>query len=295
MNDNPTSVTVLGLGRMGATIAEIFVRNGHPVTVWNRSPGKATQLDLLGAVRAETVAEAVSAGSLIVTAVADTGSAARLLEPVAAAISGRTVLNVATGRPDEARELAAWIADRGGGFLDGGILGVPQTLGTPDTLLMYSGATEAEAEHAATIAELGTTRYLGADAGLAGLHDMAVLAGMYGLFGGFFQAVAMVDSENVTAGAFTDSFLVPWLRSLLDMLPVLAAEIDSREFPVNFSDLAVNQAGLRNILVSSHNQGVATDLLDPLQKLFDEQVEQGNGADSFTRAVSGLLGSAVPS
>ncbi|MEV0293368.1 NAD(P)-binding domain-containing protein [Nocardia sp. NPDC050710] len=288
MNDSRTPVTVLGLGRMGAAIAEIFLRNGHPTTVWNRSPGKAIQLDAAGAHRAGTLAAAVDAGRLIVVAVNDTGAAAALLADRTSPLDGRTVLNVSTGRPDEARDLATWVADHGGHFLDGGILGVPQTLATPDTLLMYSGAPEAQAEHGDTIAELGTAKYLGADAGLAGLHDMAVLAGMYGLFGGFFQAVAMVGTERFAAGEFTADFLGPWLRSVLELLPTLAAEIDSGEFPVNFSDLAVNQAGLINIRKASRNQGVATDLLDPLQRLFDRQVELGNGADSFTRAVSGL-------
>ncbi|MGK8520469.1 NAD(P)-dependent oxidoreductase [Nocardia asteroides] len=289
MNDSRTPVSVLGLGRMGATIAEIFLRNGHPTTVWNRSAGKGTELEERGAIRAASAAEAVAAGELVVFALADTASAAGLLGATSGDFGGRTVLNVATGRPDEARDLAAAIGARGGQFLDAGVLGVPQTLGTPDAVLMYSGSPVARAEHGATIAELGDARYLGADAGLAGLHDMAVLAGMYGMFAGFFQSVAMVGSENFTAGEFTDGFLVPWLRSLLDMLPVLAAEIDSRQYPVNFSDLSVNQAGLANIRVASRDQGVATDLLDPLQRLFDAEVERGHGAASFTRAVAGLL------
>ncbi|MEU1549326.1 NAD(P)-binding domain-containing protein [Nocardia sp. NPDC005745] len=289
MNDNRTPVTVLGLGRIGATIAEIFLRNGHPTTVWNRSADKGTGLEELGATRAVSPAEAIAAGRLVVSAPADTEAAATLLGSVPGGLDGRTILNVATGRPDEARELFTAIDARDGHFLDGAILGVPQTLGTPDTLLMYSGSPVAQAEHGATIAELGNATYLGADAGLAGLHDMAVLAGMYGMFGGFFQAVAMVAGEDFTAGEFTEGFLVPWLRALLDMLPVLAAEIDSREFPVNFSDLEVNRAGLSNILTTSRGQGVATVLLDPLLRLFEAEVERGNGAASFTRALVGLL------
>ncbi|UGT69900.1 NAD(P)-binding domain-containing protein [Nocardia gipuzkoensis] len=289
MNDNRTPVTVLGLGRIGAAIAEIFLRGGHPTTVWNRSAGKDARLGELGATRTASAAEAIAAGRLVVVALADTGAAGGLLGAIPDNLDGRTVLNVATGRPDEARDLAGAIDARGGHFLDAGILGVPQTLGTPDTLLMYSGSPAAHTEHRATIAQLGNAKYLGADAGLAGLHDMAVLAGMYGMFSGFFQAVAMVGSADFTAGEFTDGFLVPWLRSLLDMLPVLAAEIDSQQYPVNFSDLSVNQAGLANIRVTSRDQGVATDLLDPLQRLFDTEVERGNGAASFTRAVAGLL------
>ncbi|MBF6438749.1 NAD(P)-dependent oxidoreductase [Nocardia cyriacigeorgica] len=289
MTDNRTAVTVLGLGRIGAALAEVFLRNGHPTTVWNRTPGKAEQLDALGVHRADSAEAAIAAGELIVIAGADTGTAAELVEQGRDPVAGRDILNVATGRPDQARELGVRVGELGGRFLDGAILGVPQTLGTPDTLFLYSGSPEAQRQHAGTLGELGTVNYLGADAGLAGLHDMAVLAGMYGLFGGFFQAVAMVGSEGVGATAFTDGYLIPWLRSLLELLPTLAAEIDSREFPVNFSDLTANRIGLDNIRAAARNQGVSTELLDPLQRLFDTQTEAGRGADSFTAAVTGLL------
>ncbi|MET9029800.1 hypothetical protein ABZW96_29870 [Nocardia sp. NPDC004168] len=34
---------------------------------------------------------------------------------------------------------------------------------------------------------------------------------------------------------------------------------------------------------------MATDLLDPLLRLFETEVERGNGAADFTRAFAGLL------
>ncbi|WP_040833702.1 NAD(P)-dependent oxidoreductase [Nocardia brevicatena] len=301
MNHDSTSVSVLGLGRMGSVIAETFLRNGHRTTVWNRSPGKIDRLTAQGATAADTAVDAVTAGELVVFAAADTASTARLLAELDtrrsdgdSPLRGKDILNVATGRPDEARALAERIAASGGHFLDGAMLAVPQTLATPEALIMYSGSPEARRRRESTLAELGTARYLGADAGLAALHDMAVLAGMYGLFGGFFQAVAMVAGEDTTTGAFTENYLGPWLRSVLDLLPIMADEIDSGDFPVHFSDLSVNATGLENIRTASRGQGVSTELLDPLQRLFDRQVEHGHGGDSFTRAVTGLRPARVP-
>lgn len=37
----PAPVTVLGLGPMGRALASAFLAAGHPVTVWNRTPGRA--------------------------------------------------------------------------------------------------------------------------------------------------------------------------------------------------------------------------------------------------------------
>ncbi|KAA8886502.1 NAD(P)-dependent oxidoreductase [Nocardia colli] len=289
-----TRVTVLGLGRMGSAIAERYLRAGYPTTVWNRTPGRAAHLDDLGAERAESLAAAIAAGELIVLSHIDTAGVAALLDTVPDAVAGRTVLNVSTGRPDDARALATRIAAQGGRFLDGAILGMPATLGTTDALIPYSGSADAAAEHRTTIAELGAATYLGADAGLAALHDMAVLAGMYGMFGGFFQATAMLGGEPATAHRLTTEFLVPWLRALLDLLPGLAAEVDAGEFAPTFASIAEMGAVLETIRGVSRDQGVPTDLLDPLQRLLETGVARGLGADNFTRAVSVLRDNPVP-
>ncbi|MFC8530846.1 NAD(P)-dependent oxidoreductase [Nocardia sp. NPDC057227] len=278
-----TPVTVLGLGRMGAAIAALLLRTGHPVTVWNRTPGRGD--GLTGATVATELAAAVAASPLIVSVSASTTAAAETLLPLGSALRGRTVLNVATGRPDQARDLAAALERHGARFLDGAMLAVPQTLGTPESVLLHSGSESARAEYADVLAAWGTARYLGADPGAAALHDMAVLGGMYGLFAGFFQATAMVGGS---ARGFTDDLLLPWLRSVLDLLPMLADEIDSGEYPVSFSDLAVNRSGLADIQATAAGAGVRTDLLDPLLRVFEEQEAAGHGSDSFSRAVAAL-------
>ena len=38
------AVTVIGLGAMGLTLANLFKGHGRDVTVWNRSPAKAAAL-----------------------------------------------------------------------------------------------------------------------------------------------------------------------------------------------------------------------------------------------------------
>jgi phosphoglycerate dehydrogenase-like enzyme len=49
------SVTVLGLGAMGSALAGAFLAAGRPVTVWNRTQGKAGELVARGATEATTV------------------------------------------------------------------------------------------------------------------------------------------------------------------------------------------------------------------------------------------------
>jgi len=287
MTDTKTPVTVLGTGRMGSAIARLYLAAGHPVTVWNRTPGKAAELVEAGAVEAATVADAVAASPFTVVVLFN-GDAVRATLEQAGDLADRTVLNLSTSRPDEARAIAAFVEDNGGRYLDGGMFGVPQTIGTKDSLTIYSGSPAAKDEHGALLELLGGTKYLGADHGLGSLNDMAVLGGMYGLFAGFFQSVAMVATEGGTAGEFTTELLLPWLRETVELLPTLAAEIDAGDYPVSFSDLDVNRTGLDNIQRTAREQGAATALLEPLARLFEAQVAKGFGAASFTRAVEEL-------
>ncbi|MFF3224843.1 NAD(P)-dependent oxidoreductase [Nocardia suismassiliense] len=291
MTSDHTPVTVLGLGRMGAAIAQVFLRNGHPVTVWNRSPDRAPHLEALGAIWVGSLTEALKAGELIVISVPETAIAATLVHTAPEALAGRTVVNLSTGRPAEARDLEAWIAQQGGRFLDGSILGMPETMGAPESTIIYSGSPDAAADQHAVIAELGTAKHLGADIGLASVHDLAVLAGMYGLFGGFFQAAAMLRGAHRDTADLTGSLLVPWLRSVIDTLPALAAQIDNGEFPPIMASVEEHQFILRMLRDANRDADVPTDLLDPLLRLFDAGVEQGIGADSLTRVVPLLLDS----
>ncbi|WP_179889065.1 NAD(P)-binding domain-containing protein, partial [Streptomyces sp. f51] len=60
MSDNtvasasPAPLTLLGLGSMGAALARTWLAAGHPLTVWNRSPGRTAELAAAGARVAAT-------------------------------------------------------------------------------------------------------------------------------------------------------------------------------------------------------------------------------------------------
>ena len=61
----------VGLGQMGAPIANNLLKHGHRLTVWNRSPEKARPLVEAGAKQAERPADAAAAGEIVFTMLAD--------------------------------------------------------------------------------------------------------------------------------------------------------------------------------------------------------------------------------
>lgn len=283
---HPT-VTVIGLGNLGRALASAFLDQGYRTTVWNRSPAKADDLVARGAHRAATVAEALAAGELVIVCVLDYDTVRALLTPAADALRGRVLLNLTSGTPEPARELAAWVTSQEADYLDGAVYAIPQTIGTSDAFVLYSGSSTVFETYREQLDLLGGPTFVGTDPGLASLYDVALLSGMYGMFAGFFQSVAVADLAQIKAADIT-ALLVPWLNGAAAALPGFAAEIDSGDYATETSNLDINAVGLANMLTATKAQGIGVDLLTPLQTLFERQIAEGHGAASLARAIESL-------
>jgi 3-hydroxyisobutyrate dehydrogenase-like beta-hydroxyacid dehydrogenase len=291
MNSGPQPVTVLGLGNLGRALAEVFLRNGHPTTVWNRSPAKAEALVAGGASAAATATDAIAAGELVVIALLDPSVARGVLAGAAAAVRGRALVNLTSGGPDDARELATWATEHGADYLHGAVYAVPQTIGTSESSINYSGSAAVHERWRAELDVLGKGSFLGADAGRASGYDVAVLAGMYGMLGGFLHAAAMARAAGIGASELTP-MLVSWLTDSFAALSTFSTEIDDGNYATDESNLTMNQAGLATIIRASESQGVRASTLHPLKELIDQQVAAGHGAASLARVVESLRGGA---
>ena len=152
-----SDISALGLGLMGSALARSLVDGGHAVTVWNRSPAKMQPFVDLGAAPADTVAAAVEASPVVLVNIDDYPSTRALLEAadVVEKLSGRTVVQLSTGTPQEAREFEAWFGSQGAEYLDGALLCYPEDIGTPGATIVYSGRRSTFDECEALLTSLG--------------------------------------------------------------------------------------------------------------------------------------------
>ncbi|MEU8757988.1 NAD(P)-binding domain-containing protein [Streptomyces sp. NPDC048659] len=284
MSTKRTPVTVIGLGQMGAALAGAFLDAGHPTTVHNRTPEKAAPLVERGAVLAATVAEAVAASDLVVVCVLDYPAVRTLLDPVAAELRGRTVVNLTSGSPEQAREEAAWAAGHGIGYLDGGIMTTPPGVGDSANMILYAGAPELLAEHRPALAVLGDPVDLGADPGLASLYDAGLLGLMWSVFGGWLHATALAGADGVPAKEFT-AVAVRWLRTVSWFMTTYADQIDAGEYPGDDATIDVQVATIAHLLHAGEARGVDGRLPRLHLELMKEAVAAGHGGDSYARII----------
>lgn len=283
----PTPVTVLGLGAMGSALATAFVTAGHPTTVWNRTPGKDAELIAAGARGADSVESAVAAGDLVIVCLFDHASVHETLDPVAAILTGRDLVNLTSTEPAGARELAEWAARQEISYLDGGIMATPPMIGGPGSAVLYSGSAEVFERHRRILELLGSAEYFGTDPGTASLVDFALLSAMYVLFSGYYHGAAMARSAGMSATEFgrrAEAFL----GALLPTLPAAGEQIDGGDYSVPFQSLNFTKAAVDAIVSASRAAGVDLDIIGPVQNLIDRQVAAGYGHESSERMFESL-------
>ena len=158
-------VTVLGLGAMGAALAKVLLKAQHRTTVWNRSRAKAELLAQEGALVArKTIGEAVSSSSLIIACLDSyaTTHALLLSDDIKARLPGRTIVQLSTGSPHEARDALAMFTKEGTSYLDGAIMAYPEEIGQPNAMILLSGSEFTYQNHKQTLGALGgDLRYVG--------------------------------------------------------------------------------------------------------------------------------------
>lgn len=198
-----TDVSLIGLGPMGIALARAL-QSRHTLTVWNRTPERATPILSQGTVLAPSALAAVQASPVVLVCVADYAASRSILASpgVADALRGKVLVQLNTGTPQDARE--DWAALSGVAYLDGALLATPGQIGRPDTPLFISGEERALAGCRPVLEAIaGNIQYMGEPIGNAAAWDLATLSCMFGAMSGFFHGVRICESEGLKVNEFS--------------------------------------------------------------------------------------------
>ncbi|HEX6421519.1 MAG TPA: NAD(P)-binding domain-containing protein [Acidimicrobiales bacterium] len=276
MTEPRTPVTVLGLGALGTAVAEALVAAGHPTTVWNRTPGRAEGLAARGATVAATPRQALGASPLAIACVSTYDALAGILAPAEGSLAGRTLVNLVSGTPETARDMAARVGRGGATYLDGAAMSGTRLIGRPEALFLYSGDADAFAAHRPVLRTLGGSVHLGPDAGTAPLYDTALFGLNMAVLAGFHHAAALVGTAGVGAAELA-SVATGYLPFVLGLLPDQGRQVDQRRYHADEGTLAVLDGALEHLASASRERGLATDLPDALRAIVRRGIAAGHG------------------
>jgi 3-hydroxyisobutyrate dehydrogenase-like beta-hydroxyacid dehydrogenase len=117
----------IGLGTMGAAMATHLLDAGHQLAVWNRSPGRMTDLVAAGARAATSPADAAHGADIVFVCVADSPDVEQVVLGPDGALDGMhrgsVLVDHSTISPATARHLATTLAERGVGAVDAPVSG----------------------------------------------------------------------------------------------------------------------------------------------------------------------------
>lgn len=284
-----------GLGTMGGAMAANLRRTGFPLSVWNRSPGRATSLLELGAVEAASPRAAAEASDVVVICVSDSPDVEAVLfgpEGVSAgAAPGTLVVDCSTISPTASREFGARLAEQGVAMVDAPVSGGSEGA-QKATLTIMVGGEEGNVARARPVLEaMGRSIThmgpLGAGQATKAVNQV-ILCGTYlGVAEGLVLAIrAGLDPEQVVE-ALGGGAAASWV------LENRSGRMIADEYPLGFK-VSLHLKDVMIALAMARESGVALPVAAMAAQIENGLVAQGHGDDDVSalaraiRAWSGL-------
>jgi 3-hydroxyisobutyrate dehydrogenase len=192
---------------MGAGMARSLLREGHDVTVWNRSQEKAKPLADDGATVADTAAAAVAGADVVVTMLFD-------LEPVLAVMAdvaeswptGAVWVQSSTVGVEGTRRVEAFARERGIDVLDAPVLGTKAPAENGQLVWLVSGPSSLRDKVAGPFDAMGTrTQWVSETLGDASKLKLAVNAWIGAMVNGIAQSIALARGLGLDPQQFLEA------------------------------------------------------------------------------------------
>lgn len=252
---------VIGTGLMGSAVARALATAGLETSAWNRTASRSEPLANDGVKIHGDVHEAIAASDAVILLLLDRDTAAEVLGGLDA-LAGKAVVNLMSGTPAIARELAQGIADAGGTYLDGTIQCYPPHIGSPEALINLSGDTDVWTAHEAALTAIaGRSTFVGTDPGAASILDAALAGTFYtSALGAFCEALAFLRDNGVDPTGPTAS-LDYWLDLFRAQAEGLVATLAAGEFGTSEATLTIYRAAMeqwRETMLAAGQRGTIT-------------------------------------
>jgi 3-hydroxyisobutyrate dehydrogenase-like beta-hydroxyacid dehydrogenase len=245
-----SEVTIIGLGAMGAALAGGLINGGRNVTVWNRTAAKAAPLAERGVHVASDPASAIAASDIVIICVDDYTITFDILSTpgCAEALYGKTVIQLSTGIPEDARKGEAFAHNVKAEYLDGAILAYPEHIGTEEAVIWISGPESTFRQTESVLKELaGGTAHVGEKIGTASALDSAALSAAIGAYLGALHGASTCETEGIPVSDY-GGLLVDLLPILGDALTDLTGRISAGQFEDSHAKLQTYSKAAQRIL-----------------------------------------------
>jgi 3-hydroxyisobutyrate dehydrogenase-like beta-hydroxyacid dehydrogenase len=267
---------------MGSALARALIGAGHEVTLWNRTRAKIEPFLAQGAKGAADLPTALEASPIVLICIDNYDVTRDLLgdEALLSLLAGRTLIQLSTGTPEEARASESWLEPHGLSYLDGAIMPYPDAIGQEDAQILFAGPEQAFRESKPYLDCLGgDLRYLGKNIAAAATLDMALLTVELGKYVGTLHGALLCGAEGVGLKVFASMFPEGELtRAFIELLA-------SEAFDNPNCTLTVWLAALQRIQDQARDVGINSEIPDFYAGLFKRAIAAGCGEQDLAATI----------
>ena len=205
-----------------------------------------------------------------------------MLEP----LSGRTLVQLSTGTPAEARDLSSWLATHGVNVLDGAIMPYPDGIGAEDAQILFAGSADLYKSCKPILDCLGgDLRHVSEDVGAAAVLDMALLTHQLSNYLGVWHGARACEAEGLGVDVFA-SMLPPD-----DPAAHLAWRIHRADYDNPGATLEVWNAALDRIVEHAQAANINRETPELISSLFRRAIALGHGKRDIATVIEVLRAS----
>lgn len=273
-------VTVLGTGAMGAGVAQSLLREGHDVTVWNRSRERAEPLAEHGATVADDAGSAVAEAEVVLLTLFDADAVVDVLEQAAGDAPTDAVWVQASTVGVEGSETVVQIAAKYGITLVEAMMLGTKTPAEQGKLTMLAAGPAATLDAIDPVLDAigAKTVRAGDRVGEGTALKLAANAWIASITAATGQSLAIARALGIDPALFLQA--IEGSASDSAYAHTKGASMMAGEFPAQFAlDGLRKDIGL--ITDAARANGVSTTLLDALGRVYADASAAGHGKDDI--------------
>jgi 3-hydroxyisobutyrate dehydrogenase len=273
----------VGLGIMGSGMARNLARKGWPVTVWNRSPGRAAELGLPVADSPRALGEA---SDVVVACVADPAAVERVVFAddgvLQAARPGFRYVECSTVSPELVRRTAGAFAARGAGMLEAPVTGSKLAAESGNLLFMTGGPAELHRELEPLLLAMGSRAIHCGESGQGALMKLIGNSLISFMLEGLCEGLVVAQKGGLATDKVLEVIAASGFAS--PYFAFKGAQIRDRNFETHFSiDLLVKDQSL--MLSEAASREVPLPALAAIREVFQSARAQGLGAQDICAVI----------
>jgi 3-hydroxyisobutyrate dehydrogenase len=284
------TISFLGLGKMGAVMAPLFLQAGHQLTVYNRDQKKATALVDQGAKLAYSPQQACDSSDFIFTMLSDDKAIQSVFFDnkglLSTDVTGKLFIDMSTLQVETVKILSDAVIKQGADFIDAPVSGTvaPAAEGK---LMFFCGGEAAVIERATPLLEILSRRIIHAgDIGSGALLKLVVNLPLAVYWQSLAEAVRLGSSgglnEDLMLDAIADS------SAALAVLSMKIPTILGADLPVAF-DMKSMEKDLNSILTTAQQLNLELPTTTSTLRSYSEAIEKGDMGDKDAVTVVNYL------